>query len=230
MHSFTIHRSICLKGTPFLTLKYLARLVILMLLMTMMAVEGGYVRVAGVRIWIASQPSLPNTIKRLTHRTSSLPTQDDNADHNNHYWPQNCGSICIFLKLLLSLTNVFLCLSVSDRALLGSIVGKKWGSGILCKETLIAKCLGFAQQLCHNPHLTLTALLGLRWNILHWDVVSQGAELCWTCSLLRAVNGIVIVNELYLEAQWALPICALAPCIASDTALYFGTDCILQCG
>ena len=50
MHSFTIHRSIYLKDTPFLTLKYFARLVILMLLMTMMAVEGGYVRVAGVRI------------------------------------------------------------------------------------------------------------------------------------------------------------------------------------
>ena len=50
MHLFTIHRSIYLKDTPFLTLKYLARLVILMPLMTMMAVEGGYVRVAGVRI------------------------------------------------------------------------------------------------------------------------------------------------------------------------------------
>ena len=230
MHSFTIHRSIYLKDTPFLTLKYLARLVILMLLMTMMAVEGGYVRVAGVRIWIASQPSLPNTIKRLTHRTSSLPTQDDNADHNNHYWPKNWISICIFLKLILSLSNVFfMFVSIWQSFAWIHSRGKKWASGNLCKETLIADCLGFAQQLCHNPHLTLTALLGLRWNILHWDVVSQGAELCWTCSLLRAVNGIVIVNELYLEAQWALPICALAPCIASDTALYFGTDCTLHC-
>ena len=87
-----------------------------------------------------------------------------------------------FFKTHFEFDKCFFCLSVSDRALLGSIVGKKWGSGNLCKETLIANCLGFAQQLCHNPHLTLTALLGLRWNILHWDVVSQGAELCWTCS------------------------------------------------
>ena len=46
----SMHKSIYLKDTPFLTLKYFARLVILMPLMTMMAVEGGYVRVAGVRI------------------------------------------------------------------------------------------------------------------------------------------------------------------------------------
>ena len=104
---------------------------------------------------------------------------------------------------------------------------KKWESGSLCKEILIANCLSFAQQLCHNPHLTLTALLGLRWNILHWDVVSQGAELCWTCSgqwmaLSLWTNCTSKHNERFQSVLLHLVLHQILHCT-------LGTDCILHC-